>query len=94
MVDPGSLSSIRKSLGLTQERMAHLLGVSFVSVNRWEGGHSSPVGGTRDLYAAIDVALKSGVAPATILRAAVGERGVFLYTLFKLAYGSKKRAAR
>lgn len=94
MVDPGSLTSVRKSLGLTQEQMARLLGVSFVSVNRWEGGHSSPVGGTRDLYAAIDTALKSDVPPTSILRAAVGERGVFLYTLFKLAYGSKKRAPR
>lgn len=34
--------SIRKSLGLTQERFAALLGCAFTSVNRWEMGHTSP----------------------------------------------------
>lgn len=29
---------LRKSLGLTQEQLAEQLGVSFASVNRWEGG--------------------------------------------------------
>jgi transcriptional regulator with XRE-family HTH domain len=85
--------SIRERLGLSQEQMARLVGVSFTSVNRWEGGHSSPTGSTRDLYLALDAALTSGHAPQAIREAANSERGVFLYNLFRMAYaGSPRRA--
>jgi putative transcriptional regulator len=33
---------LRKKHKWTQERLAHELGVSFVSVNRWENGHAEP----------------------------------------------------
>jgi transcriptional regulator with XRE-family HTH domain len=33
---------IRQKLGLTQMRLAELMGVSFASVNRWENGQSRP----------------------------------------------------
>lgn len=36
------LAGIRGRLGLSQEKLAHVLGVSFVSVNRWERGASVP----------------------------------------------------
>lgn len=36
------LRSIRANLDLTQEQLADRLGVSFATVNRWEGGHSKP----------------------------------------------------
>lgn len=35
---------LRKQLGLTQEKFAQRLGVSFVAVSRWENGHSVPKG--------------------------------------------------
>ena len=35
---------LRQKLGLTQERLAQLLGVSWTTVNRWEAGASSPTG--------------------------------------------------
>jgi DNA modification methylase/transcriptional regulator with XRE-family HTH domain len=38
----GLISDLRTKSGLTQERLAQLLGVSFVSVNRWERGASIP----------------------------------------------------
>jgi len=73
--------------------MARLLSVSFASVNRWEGGsHSSPTGPTRDLYLAIDTALRVGNSPVTILQAANNERGIFLYTLFRMAYSQPRRS--
>ena len=34
--------TLRKKLILSQEELAKLLGVSFVSVNRWENGHHEP----------------------------------------------------
>src|SRR5260370_25983240 len=80
------LAAIRGKLGLTQEQMARLLGVSFVSVNRWEGDHSSPSGPIGDLYQALDAAIKAGHAPRAILQASYSERGAFLYTLFRMAY--------
>lgn len=37
-----NLIDLRKRLGLTQTEMARRLGVSFVTVNRWENGHCRP----------------------------------------------------
>jgi putative transcriptional regulator len=33
---------VRKQLGITQEDLAHALGVSFATVNRWENAKTSP----------------------------------------------------
>lgn len=33
---------LRQTLGLTQERLAQKLGVSFPTINRWENGRSKP----------------------------------------------------
>ena len=92
MLAGAELTNIRRALELSQEQMARLLGVSFASVNRWEAGHSSPTGSSQDLYQAIQAALKAGVRPSAIVRASNNERGIFLYTLFKLAYGRRGRA--
>jgi type I restriction enzyme M protein len=35
---PAVLRSVRAALNLTQEQLAERLGVSFATVNRWEGG--------------------------------------------------------
>lgn len=74
--------------------MARLLGVSFVSVNRWEGGHSGPNGPTLDLYVALDAALRGGHASEIIRQAANKERGAFLYALFRMAYARTGRSSR
>lgn len=36
------ISEIRQKFGVTQEELAHILGVSFTSVNAWEGGKRTP----------------------------------------------------
>jgi DNA-binding XRE family transcriptional regulator len=36
------LKEVRRKLGLTQEALAHRIGVSFTSVNRWENGQTNP----------------------------------------------------
>src|SRR5215510_10683532 len=36
------IKAVRGKLGLTQERLAEQLGVSFATVNRWEKGHARP----------------------------------------------------
>ena len=37
-----TLQAIRARLDLTQEQLAERLGVSFATVNRWEGGVTKP----------------------------------------------------
>lgn len=87
MVSPEKrLVTIRTRLGLSQERMASVLGVSFVSVNRWENGHSTPMRAVLDLYDALEAALRAGRQPAEIVRAAGQERPLFLRRLFMMAY--------
>jgi DNA-binding transcriptional regulator YiaG len=39
---PERIKRLRTELGLTQVRLAELMGVSFASVNRWENGQSRP----------------------------------------------------
>ena len=41
---PAAVRRLRKKIGVTQEEFARRLHVSFVTVNRWEHGHSSPRG--------------------------------------------------
>jgi transcriptional regulator with XRE-family HTH domain len=92
MLDSKSMATIRSRLGLTQEQMAHLLGVSFASVNRWEAGHSSPSGPTLDLYHALAAAIRTGHTPSAIRQAANAQRSAFLLSLFQMAYAKTRRS--
>jgi putative transcriptional regulator len=39
---PELVKDVRSQLGLSQEDLAHALGVSFATVNRWENAKTSP----------------------------------------------------
>lgn len=39
---PERVKDVRRQLGLSQEELAHALGVSFATVNRWENGRTVP----------------------------------------------------
>lgn len=54
-----TLRSIRAKLNLTQEQLAERLGVSFATVNRWEGGTSKPQRAQADAITAL--VLEAGV---------------------------------
>ncbi len=47
------LRAIRARLNLTQEQLAERLGVSFATVNRWEGGANVPQKAAREVIAAL-----------------------------------------
>ena len=50
---PPTLQAIRARLDLTQERLAERLGVSFATVNRWEGGVTMPQKAARTAIAGL-----------------------------------------
>ncbi|RLB93762.1 MAG: transcriptional regulator [Deltaproteobacteria bacterium] len=39
---PELVKEVRKQLGISQEELAHKLGVSFATINRWENGKTMP----------------------------------------------------
>ncbi len=47
------LRGVRASLNLTQAQLAEQLGVSFASINRWEGGQTKPQKAAREAIAAL-----------------------------------------
>ena len=57
-----TLRAIRARLDLTQEQLAERLGVSFTTVNRWEGGGTRPQRAARMAIAAL--AAEAGIATA------------------------------
>lgn len=67
---PALIKELRTALGLTQEALAHELGVSFTTVNGWENGHRRP-----QPYLArhlLSLAEKAGVDPGAFRRLAGG----------------------
>jgi len=39
---PELVRALRERMGLTQEKFAARLGVTFATINRWENGHARP----------------------------------------------------
>ncbi len=66
---PALLRAIRARLDLTQEQLAERLGVSFASINRWEGGAIKPQKAAQEAIAAL--AVEAGVDAAEPTEAAV-----------------------
>ena len=72
-----TLRALRSKLNLTQEQLAERLGVSFATVNRWEGGSNMPQKAAREVIAALaaEAGVEGEAAPeATELAAAVTRR--------------------
>ena len=59
-----TLRSIRKSLNLSQQAFAKELGVSFATINRWEGGLQRP--SPLALQALISYCQMKGIAATTV----------------------------
>ena len=66
---PALLRAIRARLDLSQEQLAERLGVSFASINRWEGGAIKPQKAAQEAIAAL--AVEAGVDAAEPTEAAV-----------------------
>ena len=59
---PATLRTIRARLDLTQEQLAARIGVSFASINRWEGGGTKPQKAAREAIVAL--AAEAGINAA------------------------------
>lgn len=62
-----TLRAIRAKLDLTQEQLAERLGVSFATVNRWEGGANRPQKAAQETILAL--AAEAGIEPESEARA-------------------------
>jgi type I restriction enzyme M protein len=81
---PAILRSVRAALNLTQEQLAERLGVSFATVNRWEGGGNRPQRAAQETILALageagvddtdTAALESADAAAQVTRRRVTRR--------------------
>lgn len=71
-----TLRSIRSKLDLTQEQLADRLGVSFATVNRWEGGANMPQKAAREAITALaaEAGIDTEVAPGAAAPAAAVTR--------------------
>jgi transcriptional regulator with XRE-family HTH domain len=86
------LRQLRARLGLSQEALAHLLGVSFTTVNRWESDKRAS--GPRGVVLTFLNALEAAVQRDPTVRAALRDwttRGqpYVLQQVLALAYGAK-----
>ncbi|MPZ43432.1 MAG: helix-turn-helix domain-containing protein [Betaproteobacteria bacterium] len=59
---PAEIRNLRKALGLTQQSLAALLGVSFATLNRWENGQVHP---SRLALGKLQALQKNGAPPST-----------------------------
>ncbi len=63
-----AIKALRQRLGLTQQAFASLLGLSFVSVNKWENDGSTPTGLSAVFLELLESALR-GHPPQEVVRA-------------------------
>lgn len=71
-----TLRAIRSKMNLTQEQLADRLGVSFATVNRWEGGSNMPQKAAREVIAAlaVEAGVEGEATPETAEQAAAVTR--------------------
>ena len=67
-MDSRAVKRLRTQLGLTQQAFASLLGLSFVSVNKWENEGSSPTGLSAVLLELLAGALRTHPVPEVLRR--------------------------
>lgn len=85
-VTPREVKQLRTSTGLSQQAFANVLGLSFVSINKWENEASSPTGLSAVLLELLRSALRRHSVPTVIakLRPLGGEPLAVVRTLATL----------
>ena len=86
---------IRRSLRMTQEQLAQLLGIHALTVSKWERGLSSPTPHQEALLRAAAGAVQQRPDIGTVVAAALVGAGVgiALFQLLRAAFGSSQNAS-
>ena len=101
-MSPTEIVKFRRRLGLTQATLADKLGVSFVTVNRWENDRSRPPANILTKLKTVEAALLSASKPevkvptASVLVDFLGnaDRVRLLTEAERLSYQSFKKASK
>jgi DNA-binding XRE family transcriptional regulator len=82
----------RKRLGWSQNTLSQVLGVSWVTISRWECGRLSPSAYTHTLLQCFAEAAKRRPAIGEVAARVLAERGAIaaLYELLRACYGDKR----
>ena len=83
-----TVKALRKSLDLTQQDFATILGLSFVTINLWENRKRTPTGLGEVLLALLEGALQAHAPDAVVqaLRATDGSSLAIVRTLAELEH--------
>ena len=90
-VTPDRIRNLRKGLGLTQEQLAHMLGVTWTTVNRWEAGSSSPTGMPARLLVLLERAATSPEFRAVLNDSRASDPLFLIHQLLNGVYGVRRR---
>lgn len=93
-ITPQRIAGIRKALGLTQERLAHLLSVTWTTVSRWEAGSSSPTGMPLRLLYVLEDAARDREFRASLNDPRARDPLFALYSLLGGVYGTGRKVGR
>ena len=85
---PEQIRHLRKSLGFSQEKFAHLLSVSWTTVNRWEAGHSGPTGMAKRILLLLEGRMRSANFRAALVDPRAQDPMFLLYSLLGQVYAN------
>src|SRR5947207_15274223 len=93
-VTPDRIRNLRRRLGLSQERLANVLGVTWTTVNRWEAGSSSPTGMPARLLVLLERAVTSPRFQAVLNDPRASDPLFLIHELLNGVYGVTTRDHR
>jgi DNA-binding XRE family transcriptional regulator len=89
---PARVRKIRKALGFSQEDFAHILWITWTTVNRWETGAAVPRGLHLRILQLLDLRLATRSFRATLRDPRAGDPMFLLFRLLEPVY--QDRSAR
>ena len=86
-ITPARMRKIRKALGFSLEDFAHVLWVTWTTVNRWESGAAAPHGIHLRILQLLEQRLTTRSFRATLRDPRAGDPMFLLYRLLEPSYG-------
>ena len=86
-ITPARVRKIRKALGFSQEDFAHILWVTWTTVNRWESGAAAPYGLHLRILQLLEQRVDTRYLQVTLRDPRAGDPMFLLYRLLEPLYG-------